>query len=422
MILRHRRSSWIGLGLLILIAAVYTWGTWRFFTQRVPGGNDFLANCAVWEAYLEEGISPYSDEAALHVQQVIRGRAALPGEDQNRLIYPFYSIILHGPFVYVTYPVARAIYMTLLQAALCIGTIMSLDLVRWRPPRWLLMIVLAWTLLFYPQARGIILGQFAIVGFFSLAATLYFLRRGRDYLAGALLVLSTIKPTLVFLVVPFLAVWAVARRRWSFLGSFFSILAILVLGSLTALPTWISEWLSRISMYGDYTVGQSPIWLLTHLSIPGLGALGGAVLTTLLLLGMVGTWWVAYRSDRQGEFDWALGITLVVSSLVVPRSATTNYVMLLFPILWGFAVLDRKERWGRPGLIAIMLISFVGLWWLHYATVVGNQEQPIMFVPIPVIVGAALLCGRSEFVRDPLMAGPHRQKRHAQSARHSQES
>jgi hypothetical protein len=134
---------------------------------------------------------------------------------------------------------------------------------------------------------------------------------------------------------------------------------------------------------------------------------------------MVGTWWVAFRSDRQGEFDWALGITLVVSSLVVPRSATTNYVMLLFPILWGFAVLDRKERWGRPGLIAILLISFVGLWWLHYATVVGNQEQPIMFVPIPVIVGAALLCGRSEFVRDPLMAGPHRQRQHAQSARHS---
>jgi hypothetical protein len=317
MILRHRCSSWIGLGLLILIAAVYTWGTWRFFTQRVPGGNDFLANCAVWEPYLEEGISPYSDEAALHVQQVIRGRAALPGEDQNRLVYPFYSIILHGPFVYVTYPVARAIYMTLLQAALCIGTIMSLDLVRWRPPRWLLMIVLAWTLLFYPQARGIILGQFAIVGFFSLAATLYFLRRGRDYSAGALLVLSTIKPTLVFLVVPFLVVWAVARRRWNFLGSFFSILAILVLGSLTTLPTWISEWLSRISMYSDYTVGQSPIWLLTHLAIPGLGALGEAILTTLLFLGMVGTWWVAFRSDRQGEFDWALGITLVVSSLVL---------------------------------------------------------------------------------------------------------
>jgi hypothetical protein len=398
--------------LLILIAAIYAWGLWRFFTQQVPGGNDFLANCLVWEPYLREGISPYSDEAALYVQRIIYGRPALPGEDQNRLVYPFYSIVLHGPFVYLPYSLARAIYMTLLQAALCAGVIMSLDLVRWRPPKWLLAAVLAWSLLFYPQARGVILGQFAIFGFFSLAATLYFLENRRDFLAGALLVLSTIKPTLVFLVVPFLMLWAIIARRWRFLGGFLSTLAVLVLGSLIALPTWVSEWFHRISAYSDYTVGHSPIWLFAHVYVRNLGSSGETALALLLLIGTVASWWLAFYSRKRTQFYWALGMTLLVSNLIVPRSATTNYVMLLIPLLWGFAVLDRSGRWGKFGLVTTMLISGVGLWWLHFATVMGNQEQPIMFIPIPVASGVILLCGRSRLVHDPamrdrLIQGPH---------------
>src|SRR5713226_2156184 len=93
----------VGLALAILVvwAAGYTWGTWRYFTRPVPGGNDFLAHYTAWQAYLEQGLNPYSDAAALYTQQAIYGRPAGPGEDQNRLNYPFYSILLHGPFVLI---------------------------------------------------------------------------------------------------------------------------------------------------------------------------------------------------------------------------------------------------------------------------------------------------------------------------------
>jgi hypothetical protein len=120
---------------------------------RAPGGNDFLAHYTAWEAYLKLGLNPYSDAAALHTQQAIYGRPARPGEDQNRMTYPFYSIVVHGPFVYIEYPLARAIYMTLLQAALFLGVAATLALVKWQPPSWLLMLTLGWSLLFYPEAR-----------------------------------------------------------------------------------------------------------------------------------------------------------------------------------------------------------------------------------------------------------------------------
>jgi len=233
-----------------------------------------------------------------------------------------------------------------------------------------------------------------------LTGALFLLKRNQDIAAGALLVVSTIKPPLVFLVIPLLMIWAVVRRRWRFLGSFAGTLAVLIMISLIILPTWISEWLHRIQAYTGYTVGQSPIWLLTHETVPALGTTGETIFAFCLLLGTLLTWgYLFVRGDR--SFLWVLGITLVASNLIVPRSATTNYVLLLIPILWGFAILERSSNvWGRRSLILIMVTSLVGLWWLHFATVVGNQEQAIMFIPLPLLLGLALILGRKWFLQD----------------------
>jgi hypothetical protein len=338
-------------------------------------------------------MNPYSDGAALYTQQAIYGRPTLPGEDENRLTYPFYSFLAHAPFIWIEYAWARAIYMVLLQVALFVGVWMCMDLFKWRPPFGLMAWVFSWSLLYYPQARGVILGQFAIFGFFSLVASLYLLKRKRDLWAGVILVISTIKPTLVFLVIPFLFLWALTRRRWAFVAGFVGSLLGLMALSWIMQPTWFQDWIYRMVLYSGYTVGQSPIWLLTHQVWPALGRAGDLVLVCAALLGMFWAWWLALRKSGDAYFFWTLGITLVVSSLVVSRSATTNYVMMLIPILWVFAALDRSPRWGRGLMVAAMVISLVGLWWLHYATVVGNQEQPIMFIPSLIVLGLVLVFG-----------------------------
>ena len=404
MALAQRRSMWLGLGLLLVLAVGYTWATWRYFTEPLPGGNDFLTHYGAWEAYLKYGLNPYTDEAALHTQMAIYGRPAKPGEDQNRMVYPFYSILLHGPFVYIRYSLARAIYMTLLQAAALAGAVMTLDLVRWRLPGWLLALVLAWSLLYYPAARGVILGQFALFGFFALAGSLFLLKREKDAAGGALLVLATFKPTLVFLVIPFLLLWAVVRRRWRFAAGFLITLAVLTLGSLFALPTWIGDWLFRIGRYSEYTVGQSPVWLLTNIAIPSLGQVGEWVVDGLLAAAMLWAWRRALRPEGDVEFHWALGLTLVISNLIVSRSATTNYVLMFVTTLWIFAALDRLGRGGRIALLVLMAISLVGYWWLHLATVVGNQEQPILFIPWPLVLGLLLCLGRGWLLQDARQA------------------
>jgi hypothetical protein len=402
-----RLRLWLAVTILLAWAAGYTWGTWRYFTSVVPGGNDFLAHYAAWEAHFKLGLNPYSDEAALYTQQAIYGRPAQPGEDQNRLTYPYYSALVHAPFIMLDYAVARALYMTLLQAALFAGVGLMLVLLGWRPPPGLAVALFAWSLLNYPEARDVILGQFALIGFFALAGSLLLLARGKDAAAGALLVLSTVKPTLVFLVVPFLLVWAAARGRWRFVFGFAALLTLLAGLSWLALPSWFGGWLFRITTYSGYTVGQSPVWLLTHLAVPSLGDPGEWAIAGVLLAVTLWAWWRVTRPgpDSAAEFHWTLGVTLVVSNLIVPRSATTNYVLLLAPTVWIFALLDRHGARGRMVMLFVMALSVIGHWWLHFVTVVGNQEQAVMFLPWPLALGAALWLGRGWLLRETRAAG-----------------
>jgi len=400
---QEKYKNLLGILSLLLVAFAYTWATWIFFTQKVPGGNDFLAHYSVWQGYFRFGFSPYSDEAALYTQELIYGRPALPGEDQNRLTYPFYSLIFHAPLTIFEYPLARAIYMTVLASALIAGIWITLDLVNWKPENWLLGLLLAWTILFYPHTRGIILGQFAILGFISLVGSLFLLKRKQDIYAGVVLVISTVKPTLVFLVIPYLLFYALIRRRFRFIAGFLVTLTILLAGSYVLEPGWMKEWIQRMFMYSAYTVGQSPVWILTHRITPELGDRGEAFLIILILLGLFTSWWKVFRKDGNHRFFWTLGITLVVSNLIVPRSATTNYVMLLAIFIWIFAALDRSLPKGKAAVACVMVASFAGYWWLHFATVVGNQEQAVMFFPYPIVIGIVLLFGRKWLQNDEKM-------------------
>ena len=91
----------------------------------------------------------------------------------------------------------------------------------------------------------------------------------------------------------------------------------------------------------------------------------------------------------------------MVSDLIVPRSATTNYIFLLFPTYLIFAALSRQ--WPRASgwlIAAIELVSLVGLWWLFAATIWGDVEQPIMYIPLPVALGLALALGSRWLVAD----------------------
>ena len=62
----------------------------------------------------------------------------------------------------------------------------------------------------------------------------------------------------------FLLLWACVRRRFKFVWSFGLTLTAFLLAGFVFLPTWLGDWFYRAFRYPNYTVGQPPVWLLTH--------------------------------------------------------------------------------------------------------------------------------------------------------------
>jgi hypothetical protein len=290
--------------------------------------------------------------------------------------------------------------MVLCQVFVVAGLGLTAQLLRWKLPPLLFALTALWAVLFYPEGRGILLGQIVITQYILSVLALWLLHRKHDAWAGVCLALTTVRPTAVFLLAPFLLIYGLWRRRLRFVAACLIALAVLFAAGFLFLPSWLTDWLYRMGRYPAYTIGQSPVWLLTHQALP-LGAAGEVFVTAICLGGLGWAWWRACRLPGDEAFHWALGVTLVISNLVVPRSATTNYIFLLFPTYLIFAATCRA--WPRAGgwvAAGLELFSLAGLWWLFAATVRGDVEQPIMFIPQVVVLGLALAGGYRWLVAD----------------------
>src|SRR5262249_42257287 len=161
----------------------------------------------------EDGLNPYGDQASLNIQKQIYGRPSLPNEDPGYFVYPFYTVFLLWPLVYMPYAWASAIWMVLLEMLLIVALYLLLDLFRWRPSPLMTALLTVWTLLFYFAARGLILGQIGLLVYFLEVLTFWALTKKRDSLAGVALAISTVKPQMGFPIIPFLLLWAERERR-----------------------------------------------------------------------------------------------------------------------------------------------------------------------------------------------------------------
>jgi len=371
--------------LIVAVILVDAYATYIVFTSKFPGANDFYSRWAGARAFLVDGLNPYSNEVTHRIQLGMYGHLAEEGMDQVAFAYPLYTIYLFLPLSLISsYPQAQAIWQVILEFALLMGVFVTFRIYRWQPRPWLLAVTCFWSILFYPGARSIILGQFAIVVFVFIALALWAVKEGKDISAGLCLALSTVKPQMVFLLIPLMLLWAICHRRWRVVGSFTISMAVLVLSSLLLVPTWVADFFTWMSKYPSYTAIGSPIWTLTHYFFPQLGTPVEIVISLLVLGYLLYTWRGAVDGSWL-EFDWVVAVTLVVTNLIALRTATTNYVVLLMPIFIVFKTLDKRfQRRGAILITLVELLLLVGFWLLFAITVAGDYEHPIMYLPLPI--------------------------------------
>lgn len=374
---------WILVILVLAAVGGLTWTNYRYAVNN-PGGNDFLARWMGARYWLLEGVSPYDERVSLATQEMIYGHPADPakGEDKNHFVYPLTSMLFFGPFGLLDFTLARALWMTVIELSLFVLAILSIQLSGWRLSPFKLAILILFSLFWYHGVRTVVIGQFAALNAVLITLALWLIRRKRDLASGLILSLTLAKPQMSFLIIPIILLWALSVRKWEiwwgFLIGFIGTVGL----SLVFLPEWPLEMVQQVLDYPNYTNIGSPLSIIAN-AAPGISQYLSLLLHIIFILYIAVEWFLVWGKDER-HLTWTALMTIVITNLVSPRTATTNYVMML-PILYLIFSIG-ENRWGMGGKlftwISLLALS-VGLWVLFIFTVQGNVEQPIMYLPLP---------------------------------------
>ena len=388
---------------LIAILVLLTIGNYQF-SKSSPGGTDFLVHWVGTREYFTEGISPYSDQVALKIQEMVYGRAAQLGEHELRVAYPFYSVIMFFPFALISnFTLARAIWMTVLEIGLIGLTLVSIQLTSWRPKNWMLAILLLFSLVWYHALRALINGNVIILIALGIAAVFFAIKVKIDELAGVLLAVITIKPQVVLLIVIFILFWALFQRRYRIIGWFFITLVLLVVTTSLLIPDWILQNIREILRYPGYNPPGTPGAALTTW-FPAVGTRIGTVISLGALVIILVEWWLARHGDFR-HFLWTGCLTLVLSAWSGIQTDPGNFIIMMPALILFFSILE--ERWPKTGNIisASILGGLMVLLWLIFISTLDISYQPmqnpILLFPLPFVLIILLYWIRFWAIRPP---------------------
>jgi hypothetical protein len=234
--------------------------------------------------------------------------------------------------------------------------------------------------------------QFAGIAALLIILGLWAIKEKREVLGGVALALSSAKPQMLFLLLPLIGIWSLLNRRWR-LALSISITMIALLGaSFLFLPTWLTDMQIQLADYTQYTHIGSPLNIITTIVFPSLGSNGEWVLISILLVWLLWEWWQVKFDQGSERLDWVIALTLIITNMIVKRTATTNYIMMLPALFLIFKTCaDRFGAKANLWIISAQIVLAVGIWALFAFTLKGNAEQWPVYFPFPFGLLAAMI-------------------------------
>ena len=364
-------------------------------------GNDFYQVWLSAQELFHQKRDPYSEEMTRDIQVGLYGRPLdpnRPGDPIDRRVFPYPAFVdlLFWPASEIPFPIVRVVVTCILAVLTGATMLLWLSALKWDLDwKWRLTAVLL-TLCSYSALEGLFAGQLGLLVAFLLAASLLALQRGRFFLAGIVLALTTIKPQVTVLAILFLLLWALEswRTRRGLVLGFFVTLALLVGTSLFVLPHWISSWIHTVLAYRHYTRPPLVTEVLTSSLGPRWMVPATLVLTLSSIVIAVILAWRSRAADAGSLRFWlTLSLLLAITAItVLPGQAVYDHLILLPGIL--LLIRDRREFTAAgPVPLTLALVGAVILLWnwiLAFALIVLRpllsaaifDSTPIFSLPI----------------------------------------
>src|SRR4029077_9805521 len=206
--------------------------------------------------------------------------------------------------------------------------------------------------LFAPVAACLVAGQMGMVLLLGISLVLL-LEQDRPFLAGAALLIPMAKPHIFALLWPIVAVWVIARKRWSLLGGIASAFLLANAIAVAFDPAIFQHYREMLQQQA-----------IQHEFIPALsGMIRGIFFRRYFWvqfvptgLGLLWSAWYYWKNRQTWSWRGHGPALLVVSLLTTPYSWMTDEVVLLPAILQGVLWLNRASLKVRSQLAILLFV------------------------------------------------------------------
>jgi len=214
------------------------------------------------------------------------------------------------------------------------------------------------------------------------------MRGEADELAGVLLGFATIKPQVVIVLLAFITIWAIYRKRWKLIVWLFGTVFLLSAASALLMPDWILQNLREVIRYPGYNPPGTPATVFS-IYMPGVGSRIGQGVSVFLVVVLLVEWWLSLRGDFRA-FLWVACLTLVASQWIGIQTDPGNFIVLYPAVILVLAMWD--ERWHRAAsllTIGSLVVLFAGIWLVFIRTLERSYQpiqSPLLFFPLPLLL------------------------------------
>lgn len=360
-------SRWVIVCALLLISVILLVSIWNISSTTPMGENDFVG---YWSAayLIRNGQNPY-DPSLMEITQATQLET---GQNATIMAWnPPTLFIFLLPVAWFPFLEAKYLWLIINLSLIIASGLMLVRIYLAQENAGFTAILLLFSLIFPPVISGLYMGQVTFLILFGLVASMWLIKKEMWFGAGMVLILTTIKPHLVVLSVPYLILLMVQKRRFAGWAG------LIVSGLLCALilfmvrPDWVSD-LIGLSAIAPVTWATPTLggWLSS------LGFTEYARYSIILCLPVP-----AYLARHHPRFSMEFSVALLTLITIPLTFFGWNYdqSMLLIPITLVFTWLAKsRNAFSRFVLILLIGVSLIAN---AYLRLISSNDMIFLWVP-----------------------------------------
>ena len=355
------------ISILILLIIICGVCLWKVASATNLGKGDFIG---YWSAVylLHEGQNPYSPTNMMKVQQsIIHSNLDFVVMAWN----PPTLFLFMLPLAWLPFQTARAVWFIFNVVILLAVCLILANLYLPKKGKALLVFCL-FAVLFPQDLVAITMGQVTFLVLLGVVCCMFFIKQERYFLAGAFLILTTIKPHMVFLVVPYLLLYMAFRRKWQGWLGFLTVAIVCMLSLFIFRPVWIQDFLGLLTIapvnWATPTIGG----ILSYLSITD-----NMRYIIIFLLPLA---WILARRQAKIPVETAVALLTVLTVPITFYGWSYDQSILLIPLAWLFSwMLSSSHKWVQITVI-ITMSSILLINWVQRIT--STSEVYYFWIPL----------------------------------------